>query len=193
MAPDIPDLEPSRLVAGDTWQWTRQDHPEFSIASGWTLSYLILGPVNLTWLPAWITQDGSTWTITIPADKTAVLETRADGARYRWSAVMTGSGTYAGWRRVIKQGDFLIFPDPATAGEGDFQSQAERDLDAVNAVLSGRITADIEEYTIGGRSVRKMALAELLKLRTQLEARVWRQQHPGQIGPAIAFRFAGRP
>jgi len=45
-------------------------------------------------------------------------------------------------------------------------------LDNINAVLSGHITADTNNYTIGGRSLTKLPLAELMDLQTTYQSRV---------------------
>lgn len=43
-------------------------------------------------------------------------------------------------------------------------THAETMLQAIEAVLEGRITADIEQYTIAGRSITKIPIEQLIKL-----------------------------
>lgn len=185
MAPQVSTIEPSVLTAGDTWLWEVSDVTDYPISEGWTLSYEIGGVDKPQWNAGWATNNGSTWSIAIPADQTRALT----AGRYQWAAIMTGSGSYAGRRHVIRTGVFELLPDPATAQPGELQSQDEKDLAVIVAVMAGRITADIQQYAIGGRSVIKMTVGELWRWRTILETRVWRAKHPGQVGPAIASRF----
>jgi hypothetical protein len=39
----------------------------------------------------------------------------------------------------------------------------------IETVLSGRITSDLETYTIAGRSITKIPVSELLTIRSQLK------------------------
>jgi hypothetical protein len=63
-------------------------------------------------------------------------------------------------------------------------SPDERLLNAIDDVIYGRVTDDVEEVTIAGRSIKKIPLAELLALKSKLERRVWRLRNPGQSAVA---------
>jgi len=49
-------------------------------------------------------------------------------------------------------------------------------LNAIEAVLEGRITADVESYSIAGRSITKIPVSELLVLRSKYKAEVQSQE-----------------
>lgn len=51
-------------------------------------------------------------------------------------------------------------------------THAETMLSAIEAVLEGRITADVEAYSIAGRQITKIPMAELLTLRDKYKAEV---------------------
>lgn len=46
-------------------------------------------------------------------------------------------------------------------------THAQRMLDAIEAALEGRVTADVQSYQISGRSITKIPIAELMTLRKQ--------------------------
>ena len=71
--PTLPQLEPTALTAGDTAQWQRT-FAGYLISDGWVLSYAINGPKALAWNGAWVTNDGNSWTVTIPPASTALMD-----------------------------------------------------------------------------------------------------------------------
>ena len=54
-------------------------------------------------------------------------------------------------------------------------SHAATMLAAIESVLEGRITADIESYSIAGRQITKIPLSELLVIREKYKAEVARE------------------
>ena len=189
MAQQTPTGEPSTATAGDTWQWIKQlrDYAPTETGGTWTLSYAIAGAGALTWDASWVTSDGARWTVTIPASATAGLPSGG----YRWTAIVTGGSGYAGQRWSPETGVVTVVANPALLAAGDVAPWAETQLTVVEAVLAGRITADIQAYTIGGRAVTSIPLAELYALRTKLQHEVYRLRNPGTAGPVRLLRFTG--
>jgi len=187
MAPTIPIGEPNTATAGDTWEWTRS-FPDYLPAEGagtWTLSYVIVGAGEVAWQSGWAVADAAGWTVTIPATATAGL---APG-RYSWTAILTGGGTLAGRRATPASGVLTVISNPAVASEGDGQTFAEKNLAAVEAVLEGRLTADIQGYSIDGVAVTAIPFTELLNLRNRLRNEVWRERNRGKAFPAVQLAF----
>jgi hypothetical protein len=126
-----------------------------------------------------LTGDASGGTFTI-ANATAVNETHA--------------GAAAGPAQVYDiTGDELVIniePSADTSPAGAFQTFEEKTLAAIEAVIAGRVTSDIEAYHIAGRAVTKIPLKELLSLRGLYRGVVWRQQHPGKLGKAWKIDFS---
>lgn len=182
MAPTIPTCEPETLRAGTTWTWTRQ-FSDYPIADGWALSYAIRGASVLTWSPTWVTDDGSTWTVLIPAASTAAL---AAGA-YDWAAYVTsGANKY-----VAASGVLRVLPDLETASAGDRQAHAEKMVALIEAELERRLTGvasggtgGIESYSIGGRAVTRMSAAELRQLLGQYRAELKALRRASEGWPA---------
>lgn len=175
MAPSIPTCEPDILYAGDTYKFTKQinDYPS---SDGWTLTYSFRGPTNLPDITA--TVSGSGYAITIASAATALL---APGT-YGWAARVTKSGeTYTvGWGTLTVA---LVSNAVETVWE-------ESVLAALKASYAGRATADMEQYTINGRSVTKTKGTELLKMIAKFEWRVWKLRNPGKIGVPVKTGFS---
>lgn len=191
MAPTTPQGVPSRVTAGDTWSWLAsfRDYQPTEGAGTWTLSYGIVGVDLLEWDPAWAVEQAGGWLVTIPAASTDSVTAGA----YRWTATLEGGGTYAGLRMTPARGILTVDPDPAGLVAGDGQSFAEKNLAVVEAALSGRLSSDLQSYSIGGRSVALIPYAELYQIRNKLRTEVWRDRNPGKALPGlhIAFRQPG--
>lgn len=163
MSPPRPTLEPQSVVAGDTLQFDR-DIDNFPASDGWTLSYTLLSvglsPININ--GGVVTSTDGTFNVNVPASTT----TGWTPGKYLWTAYVVGSGQYAGQRFKVAEGAIEIKPNPATADATvDPRSQAKKNLDAIDAVLAGRVTADVQSYKIGIRELVKMRASELLSLR----------------------------
>lgn len=180
MAPTIPVGELTSARAGDSWIW-KQSFPEYPVSEGWALAYAFKGPGELATASGDVVDDGNaTYTVTIPASRTASL----DRGTYQWVATMTGSGTYAGRRDTVSSGVIDVLADLPTADASSVLSPDERLLNAIDDVIYGRVTDDVQEITIAGRSIVKIPITELLALKSKLERRVWRLRNPGRSAVA---------
>jgi hypothetical protein len=168
VTPPRPLGEPQSIVAGDTLQFDRT-FPNFPASDGWTLSYILslLGKTNITDVSgANITASGTTFNVNVPASLTG----KWPPGKYSWIAYVTGSGSFAGQRFSVAQGQIEVKQNPASENaQIDTRSQAKINLDAINDVLAGRSTHDVQQYRVGhgitGREITKMNVEELLKLR----------------------------
>lgn len=77
-------------------------------------------------------------------------------------------------RHVIYQGPLSIGHDPL-AGVADDRSHIKRTLDILESVIEGRAAQDTVSYSIGGRSISKMAPSELITLHDRYLA-MYRQE-----------------
>lgn len=164
MTPPCPTVEPQSLIAGDTLQFDRA-FDNFSPVDGWALSYTLtlLGKAPIQINGGVITSTNGTFNINVPAATTAGY---APG-KYFWVAFVTGSGPFANQRFKVGEGVINILPNPATAdATTDYRSDAKKNLDAIDAVLANKVTADVVSYKIGGREIVKMSPDSLLKLRS---------------------------
>lgn len=60
--------------------------------------------------------------------------------------------------------------------KGFLMSHAKTMLDAIEAVLEGRIDSDVEQYQIAGRQITKIPILELKKLRDDYRAEYKKEQ-----------------
>jgi hypothetical protein len=63
-----------------------------------------------------------------------------------------------------------------TPGAFDGRSQAQQDLDAVQAAIRALISGGAKQYTIGSRSFTKVDLSDLMERESRLKAEVKREQ-----------------
>lgn len=186
MAPILATTEPTTATAGATWTWSVSSST-YTAAEGWALSYAILGTSKLSWDAGYVTTSSETRTVVIPATATAVFA----AGRYEVTRIWTGSGTYAGRVDLEPCDPLTVAANPTLAAPGDRISFAEANLAAVEKAITARLAGDQpEEYTIGGRSVRKIDLKQLQAMRGSLSAELWRLRNPGRAFRSTAVRFS---
>jgi hypothetical protein len=161
MAAEIPFVEPAAFSVGERVQWKRT-LDDFPISEGWTLKYYLRGnfahdPITLT-----ATTSGTDYLIDITTDLTSAYPAGV----YFWNAFVEKTG----YRMPVDSGRFIVTPDLSTLPTNqpyDGRSHARRCLEAIEAVLEGRSTHDQLKYALQavGRSVEKMPIADVLKLR----------------------------
>jgi hypothetical protein len=174
------DVEPDRAVAGDTWKWTRA-LADYLPSDGWVLTYSIRGLSVLLDADVVVTPGASNYAVAVAANKTAALLP----GTYRWAAFVTKAGE----RYTADEGVLVVERNLSTAAAGDALSHAEKALPIVEAALAGRLTADVEEYMINGKQVRKIGVPELKKLRKQYRNEIWRQRNGNKLGPQHQLTF----
>lgn len=172
---DIPRVAPVAATAGDTLQWY-QSALDNTSADGWALTVSLTGAQKVD---AAVTIVDGQFLVTFSA---TVLGSIPAGI-YSWVA----RATLAGVVQTVARGVISIAADPA-ALSGDTRSWDERMYDAIKLVISGRIPADVEKYTIGTRSIDKMPSAELLTWLAHFERRVLMLRTGGKL-PKVDVTF----
>ena len=163
---DIPLNEPVELRAGDTWAWRREDLSDYP-APTWVLTYQLKREVS-----------GGNASIVAAASGTyhAVSVAKATTAGYakgiwHWQAYVDNGAS----RYLVDRGTFNILPDFAVAGDLDNRTHVKKTLDAIEAVIEGRATSDQQSYTIMGRSLTRIPIAELMVFREKYKAEYSRE------------------
>lgn len=185
MTATIPTIEPTSLAAGTSVSWYAS-YGDYPPSDGYTRKYYFRG-AGVFDVEA--TDDSGQWLVEIAPTDTADVA----AGTYRWFAVAE-KGTEADGdleRWPVGEGVVEITPNPFTAERGDFQTHAERTLAMITAVIEGRITADVEAFTIGGRSVTQIPMDQLLRLKGIYSAAGWREQNPDAIAPEAKVVFRG--
>jgi hypothetical protein len=130
---------PAQLTAGDDWAFTFA-----SLAASWPAPAYALA---LALAPA------------AGGPGLGVPGAFEDGA---WAARVVAAAD--GARQTVARGGFELLPDPL-ASDADRRSDAERILAAIEARIEGRISKDADSYSIEGRSISRMPMEQLLRLR----------------------------
>lgn len=180
MAPSIPNGFPPALVAGTTWKFAAS-FGDFPPADGWTVTYQLVGPASGSFVAAPRTSSGDYLVTVTPTDSAAFTV-----GLYRWTAIAALSGeTY-----VAASGTVDVQPNPAVSALTDARSFAAKQLEKVEAELGARFGTSTtplgsahESYTIGGRNITKISIADLQVMRSRLIAEVERERNGGTLPP----------
>ena len=166
--------EPSSFVAGDSVAWKRNISGFY--APEWTLHYTLRSDnqiINLTSVA-----DGTDHLINISAATSITYK----AGRYYWAAYVTNA---IGERLTLTSGYLEIKPDPSTADIFDSRSHCKKTLDAIEATIEGRATADQLEYSIAGRTLKRTPIEQLLKFRDIYKAEYGREQAAERIARGL--------
>lgn len=174
---------PAQIRAGDTVKWrdeaTRDNLGQPIDGSTHGLTYYLRTNHNhqgatVAGVTVPGTPSGTGWTFTI-------AKTTTDGFvadTWFWQAVATAN--VGGAVTTIGAGQLTVLEGLDYTGQPsafDGRSQAQKDLDAVQAAIRAMISGGaVAEYTIGNRRLKKMELADLLTLEGSLKASVKREQ-----------------
>jgi len=169
---------PAQLTAGTTVEYTKA-LAGYPADQGWTATLYLAG-ANLGTVTG--TPSGSSFIFLLDAAITATLK----AGRYKWAELVEKAGK----RYVADSGEINVLADIMAALAGDFQDQDEKDLAAIEAVLHGRITADVQSYQIHGRAVVKIPVLELEKLRAGIKDRVQSKSRGGKL-QSVRMSFTG--
>lgn len=144
--------EPFEITAGDTVTWTKtlEQYP----APEWQLNYVLLNASHKIQITG--VADGSNHLISVPA---AVSVAYGAGS-YKWQSYVTKGAE----RYTIATGQMTIKPDFATALAMDTRSHVKKTLDALEAMIEGKASRDVQEYSIQGRMLKHIPLTELMPL-----------------------------
>lgn len=136
--PDIPTIEPSSFIAGDTVQWTRDFSADYPPAT-WTLTYYFRGTVKKTVV---CTTSGSLHLATILAADSANYP---PGDYFVFARVSDGTSTYT----VLDGKTITVKENPAAGSSAqDRRSHVKKMLDAIEAMMEGNASREEAGYEI---------------------------------------------
>jgi hypothetical protein len=151
-----------RLIVGDTLKFNAQV-PDYPPSQGYALTYRL------------VRRDGTPGAITINATtsgedyQVTVVSATTIGwtpGVYTWAAY----ASKAGERYTVDSGEITLVADPVTsAAPFDMRGHAAKVLASIEALLEGKAAADVVEYSIAGRSIKKMSFSELLVVRQKYQ------------------------
>lgn len=179
MSAVIPTIEPTAIFAGDSVSW-KKALAEYSATDGWALRYDLSGPAAEA-IQINSSADGSDHLIEIAAAVTAEWT----AGFYAWACRAVKGDE----RKTLATGTLQVKADPAAGA--DSKPHCKKVLDAIEAVLEGRATHDQRRYEVAGKSVERMDLDELLKIR-RIYKTEWdnlQRKQQGKTSRLIKARF----
>ncbi len=143
---------PTSIQAGITAEWSQPLPSEYI---SFAFEYILQGASKIV-IPA--TAVGNDIAVQVSSKTTSAYK----AGDYQYQLIASNGDD----KRVVNKGVITIKPDFASLPSGhDFRSHAQRMLDNINQVLEGRITKDVENYQIDGRSITRIPILELQKLK----------------------------
>jgi hypothetical protein len=148
------DDVPAKLMAGDSVSWKRSfpDYP----APAWVLTYALVNK-DFSYIITG-TDDGSDHLVEISAETSLLWESGV----YFWKAILTNSSLEE--RYTVEEGRIEILADYATAPDKtsvDPRSHAQKVIDILEPVIEGKVSKDVANYAIAGRSLSTMSMTEI--------------------------------
>ena len=175
-ASNAPEREPLTVTVGDFIQWKRSDLVDDYPTATHSATYV-----------ARITGGGSneiqiTGTESNPGYYLFTV-TSAQSADfvpgyYHWQLEITQ--TASGNRIVVDTGTFTANPD-LDVNNSDPRTHAEIMLNKIETILEGRADSDVSSYSIQGRSLAKMSIADLLEWRNYYRREVKKEKRDSDI------------
>ena len=103
---------------------------------------------------------------------------------YKWQAYVTNGSD----RVTVSDGEMTVKPNFATATTLDTRPQAKQMLDAVDAAIMALTTDGTSEYTINGRSMKKVDVPQLIALRDKYGAIYLSEQNADRLANGLAAK-----
>jgi hypothetical protein len=160
-----------QLISGDSLSLT-DSYADYLASDGWTLK------IRLT--PQFV---GTAIVLTAVADVDNFLTSVGASITAAWAP---GIYSYSKWvekgtqRITVETGATQVLADPATATIGaDNRSHLEKTIANIEAMIEGRATKDVQEYTIADRQLKHIPINELL---------IWRDKYKAQLAAERAAK-----
>jgi hypothetical protein len=162
-------------VVGDFIQWRRTDLSEHYPNDQYTATYIarITGG-GTTEIQITGTAYGEDYLFTVNSATSADFV----AGYYHWQLEIVRDSDSN--RIVIDRGAFDAIVD-LDVGGADPRTHAEIMLTKIETLLEGKADSDVANYSINGRSLTKLGIAELIEWRDYYEAKVIKQRREEQI------------
>lgn len=178
----MPRQVPQTFLAGDTIKFTFDATP-YSSTDGYGLSLKLSGPSGSPQKTSYTananTTSGTKFDVRITPAESANL---ASGL-YSYAVVVSdNTDSY-----TVESGTLNVEVRADLSGATDLRSHNQKVYDAICALLEGRVTSDVASYTIAGRTLTKMSISDLLKLKEHYKELVASEQQKVGSGPKKLF------
>lgn len=177
---------PAAIQAGDTVSWFDASSTDTLgnalTSASWVLTYYLR--FNATHEAATVVGSARTdggWDFTISAATSAGF----DAGTWYWQALATSGND----KLTLGAGSLTVKASLSYAGQAaafDGRTQAEKDLDAVQAAIRSLVSGGaVQQYSIGSRSITKMRLSDLMELESKLKAEVNRERAAEKVAAGL--------
>jgi len=187
-ANNAPEGAPNEIVVGDFIQWKRSDLvADYPLAthSAEYVARITGGGSSEIKLAA--TETDGTYLFTVDSATSADFNV----GYYHWQLEITE--TASGNRIVVDRGSFTAIAD-LDVNNADPRSHAEIMIGKLESLLQGKADADVESYSINGRSLNKLSPKELLEWRDYYRAEFANEKRKERIklGKKAGYTILGR-
>lgn len=168
MAMIIKSTEPTELLIGDTWTWSKTfaDFPP----TLWTLIYFF-EKEDASWSVTCTTSAGAFLAVILPAANAAYLP-----GRFRFfGRVSDGTNSF-----TVTQGETEVLPNPATPGNRDFRTKAQRTVEALEDLWEKR-AGGRRMVTVDGITVTFDSQEDIMRALSRARADVSAEQNADRI------------
>ncbi len=146
--------EPKKIVAGTSVGWSFSHDLALS---GWQFTYILRGSGSIDIATATEVVSGVVSVSELPSVTSSWVV-----GDYEWR-LFAESGDD---KHLVSSGRLYVDPDFSKVGAGhDPRTHAEKMLAAIKEVLEGRIPKDCERYTVDDRSLDRIPILELERLK----------------------------
>lgn len=154
---------PTEIIQGDSLSWTESES-NYPASNSWVIHYVLVNSSNRIEFNSIANGDGHDFDITTTTTSA-------------W-----GSGEYTYQRYVTNNTDRITLDKGSVTIEKDFstaqdkRSHAQKTLEAIEAVIENRASIDQQEYSINGRSLKRLTIDELFKFRDYYASKVRKEK-----------------
>lgn len=163
---NYPTQEPDRLVTGDRFAWQRPDLVSDYPLADYTMTYHFSqdsGGGGTHHFTLSSTEADNNYYFEKPSSETTSLV--AGDWKWQLYAIRTSDS-----QRITIDYGITKFTLGELDTNNDLRTHAKKVLDAIEAVIEGRATIDQSSFSLGGRSLSRMSVDELMTFRDRYKA-----------------------
>ena len=163
---NYPTQEPDRLVTGDRFAWQRPDLVSDYPLADYTMTYHFSqdsGGGGTHHFTLSSTEADNNYYFEKPSSETTNLV--AGDWKWQLYAIRTSDS-----QRITIDYGITKFTLGELDTNNDLRTHAKKVLDAIEAVIEGRATIDQSSFSLGGRSLSRMSVDELMTFRDRYKA-----------------------
>lgn len=150
---------PSSITAGDTVKWSKS-FSDFLASDGWIITYYFAN-TSESFSVAGTAYQTNDHLFNLAGSDTENLT----AGTFNYEAYAAKGSE----RSRVECGTLELEANFATGNPVDDRTQVKRTLDAINALLENKASADQQEVEVLGKKLKKMDIAELLKWQSKYE------------------------